>query len=417
MFIEYLITFALAFIVSFSATPIAKKLAFKIGAVDVPRDKRRMHKKPIARLGGTAIFTGFLISVLFAVISIPNIFKASRELVGLIVGILIIEIMGILDDVIQLKARTKLIFQITAALAVVFIGNTRIESITNPFAASGISVLSWYISYPLTILWIVGITNAVNLIDGLDGLAAGVSSISSLSLFFISILRTDVNISIVIYTSIITIALAGATLGFLPFNFNPAKIFMAESGAAFLGFTLSVISIQGTLKSYATISIAIPLLVLGVPLFDTIFAILRRLINRRPIMEADRGHLHHRLIDMGLSHKQSVVMIYTVSAALGLCAIVLADRGVLSAMILLVAVSVFIIGGAKFMSEVGSSNYVSSPIKTADSVNDNNDKSISVDKGISKKDCEISEKNNSEHTDKKEKTEAFTKKIRNAQHP
>ncbi len=428
MFIEYLITFALAFIVSFSATPIAKMLAFKIGAVDVPRDKRRMHKKPIARLGGTAIFTGFLISVLFAVITIPNIFKANRELVGLLTGALIVEIMGILDDVKQIRAKTKLAFQTLAALAVVIIGDTRIETITNPFAPSGISILSPYISYPLTILWIVGITNAVNLIDGLDGLAAGVSSISSLSLFFISILRTDVNISVVIYTSIITIALAGATLGFLPFNFNPAKIFMAESGAAFLGFTLSVISIEGTLKSYATISIAIPLLVLGVPLFDTIFAIFRRLINGRPIMEADRGHLHHRLIDMGLSHKQSVVMIYTVSAALGLCAIVLADRGVLSAMILLVAVSVFIIGGAKFMSEVGSSNYVNTPVKSAGngSSDNSNDESflvdkvkqdnenISVDENIQDKGLEVSEIGNDESMDNNE--EAVIKDVSNAQH-
>ncbi|HHV99164.1 MAG TPA: undecaprenyl/decaprenyl-phosphate alpha-N-acetylglucosaminyl 1-phosphate transferase [Clostridiaceae bacterium] len=417
MYIEYLITFTLAFIVSFSATPIAKKLAFKIGAVDVPRDKRRMHKKPIARLGGTAIFMGFLVSVLFAVISIPNIFKANRELVGLLVGILIIEIMGILDDVKQLRARTKLMFQILAALAVVIIGDTRIESITNPFAPSGISTLSGYISYPLSVLWIVGITNAVNLIDGLDGLAAGVSSISSLSLFFISLLRTDIDINVVIYTSIITIALAGATLGFLPFNFNPAKIFMAESGAAFLGFTLSVISIQGTLKSYATISIAIPLLVLGVPLFDTIFAIFRRLINGRPIMEADRGHLHHRLIDMGLSHKQSVVMIYTVSAALGLCAIVLADRGILSAMILLVAVSVFIIGGAKFMSEVGSSNYVNSPIEAENSDNDIMNKGISVVESIPDKDSEISENSSDEYIDKNEEPEAFSKDIKNVQHP
>jgi len=417
LYIEYLITFTLAFIVSFSATPIAKKLAFKIGAVDVPRDKRRMHKKPIARLGGTAIFMGFLISVLFAVISIPNIFKANRELVGLLVGILIIEIMGILDDVKQLRARTKLMFQILAALAVVIIGNTHIESITNPFAPSGISMLSGYISYPLTVLWIVGITNAVNLIDGLDGLAAGVSSISSLSLFFISLLRTDIDINVVIYTSIITIALAGATLGFLPFNFNPAKIFMAESGAAFLGFTLSVISIQGTLKSYATISIAIPLLVLGVPLFDTIFAIFRRLINGRPIMEADRGHLHHRLIDMGLSHKQSVVMIYTVSAALGLCAIVLADRGILSAMILLVAVSVFIIGGAKFMSEVGSSNYVNSPIESENSDNDIVSKGISVVESIPEKESEITENSNDEYLDETEEPEAFSKDIKNVQHP
>jgi UDP-GlcNAc:undecaprenyl-phosphate GlcNAc-1-phosphate transferase len=156
------------------------------------------------------------------------------------------------------------------------------------------------------------------------------------------------------YTSVITAALAGATLGFLPFNFNPAKIFMGETGSAFLGFTLGVISIQGTLKSYAAISIAIPLLVLGLPLFDTAFAILRRIISGKSPMEADRGHLHHRLIDMGLSQKQSVLVMYVASATLGLCAIVLANKGVLSAIILLMSVSIFVIGGARFMNEIGN---------------------------------------------------------------
>jgi UDP-GlcNAc:undecaprenyl-phosphate/decaprenyl-phosphate GlcNAc-1-phosphate transferase len=154
--------------------------------------------------------------------------------------------------------------------------------------------------------------------------------------------------------AIITAALAGSTMGFLPYNFNPAKIFMGDTGSNFLGFTLGVISIQGTLKAYAAFAIAIPLLVLGLPLFDTAFAIVRRLIQRKPIMEADRGHLHHRLIDMGLSQKQSVVVMYTVSAALGLCAIVLADKGALSAIILVVSVSVFVIGGARYMSELSN---------------------------------------------------------------
>ena len=354
MYIEYFICFLIAFIVAFSATPIAKKIAFKTGAVDIPKDERRMHKKPIARLGGLAIVSGFLISILLTIISIPSVFGISRELIGLLAGIVIIVTMGILDDIKQLNAGTKLAFQLAAAFAVIIISDTRIERITNPFSISGYSDLSVYISYPLTVLWIVGITNAINLIDGLDGLAAGVASISSLSLFFISILRSDVDVSTAIYTAIITAALAGSTLGFLPFNFNPAKIFMAETGSAFLGFTLGVISIQGTLKSYATISIAIPLLVLGLPLFDTTFAVLRRLLHGKSIMEGDRGHLHHRLIDMGLSHKQSVMVMYTASAALGLCAIVLADRGALSAIILLVAVSVFVIGGAKYMSDIGN---------------------------------------------------------------
>ena len=353
---EYLITFSLAFIVSFSSTPIVRKLAFKIGAVDVPKDNRRMHKKPIALMGGAAIIAGFIISMLFNLITTDNLIAPGKEFLGLLAGMAIITVMGLMDDKITLGSKSKLAFQLAAAISVVLISGTRITVVSNPFVSSGITELSEYISYPLTILWIVGITNAINLIDGLDGLAAGVSTISSLSLFFVSMLRVDMDPAIAVYTAVITAALAGSTLGFLPFNFNPAKIFMGETGAAFLGFTLGVISIQGTLKSYAAISIAVPLLVLGLPLFDTLFAIIRRMFTGKPIMQADRGHLHHRLIDMGLSQRQSVVIMYTASGALGLCAIVLADRGVLSAIVLLLAVSVFVVGGARYMNDLGNSH-------------------------------------------------------------
>ncbi len=357
---EYLITFVLAFIVAFSATPIVRNLAFKIGAVDVPKDDRRMHNKPIALMGGAAIITGFIVALAFDLITTSNLVKPGREILGLLVGIFLIMVEGVLDDVFTLKAKLKLLLQLVAAISVVFISGTRIEMITNPFGSNPYIILSPYISYPLTIIWIVGITNAVNLIDGLDGLAAGVSSISSLSLFIVSLLRYDMPAELLVYTAVITAALAGSTLGFLPFNFNPAKIFMGETGSAFLGFTLGVISIQGTLKSYAAISLTIPLLILGLPLFDTSFAIIRRLLSGKPIMQADRGHLHHRLIDMGLSQRQSVVIMYTASAALGLCAIVLADRGAISAMILLLALSIFIIGGSRYMSDFTKKNTSSS---------------------------------------------------------
>lgn len=359
---EYFITIVLAFIVAFSATPIARKVAFKIGAVDVPKDNRRMHKKPIALFGGSAIVCGFVVSILFISLTTSGTWAFSRELLGFLVGILIIATIGVIDDIKHVKAKTKFAFQLAAAIAVVVISDTRILALTNPFSQYGISDLSVYISYPLTIFWIVGITNAINFIDGLDGLAAGVSSISALSLFFVSVLSGTPDP----YISILTAALAGATLGFLPFNFNPAKIFMGETGSAFLGFTLGIISIRGTMKAYAAISIVIPILILGLPLFDTTFAILRRIASGKSIAEADRGHLHHRLIDMGLSQKQSVVVMYIASAALGLCAIVLADKGVLSAIILLIAVSVFVIGGARFMNEI------------SDESSDNTDKSVDV---------------------------------------
>ncbi|MCX7748876.1 MAG: undecaprenyl/decaprenyl-phosphate alpha-N-acetylglucosaminyl 1-phosphate transferase [Clostridia bacterium] len=351
---EYLIAFFVAFIVAFSATPIAKKVAFKIGAVDVPKDNRRMHKKPIARLGGLAIFAGFFISTLFFVLSsildVTRILIFDKQLLGIMIGAIIIVGIGIIDDVKQLGAKIKLLFQIIAAVIVVLTG-TKIGAITNPFSEIGVSSLSDYIAIPLTILWIIGITNAINLIDGLDGLAAGVASISSLSLFFVSVINIA-NDPRNIVIAIITAAVAGSTLGFLPFNFNPAKIFMGDTGATFLGFILGSISAQGMMKSYAAITIAIPLLALGLPVFDTIFAVFRRLLSGKSIMSADRGHLHHRLIDMGLSHKQSVVVMYTASAALGLCAIVLAEKGILSAIMLVIAISVFVIGGARYMSEL-----------------------------------------------------------------
>lgn len=354
LFITFIITGMLAFIVAFSATPIAKKLSLKLGALDVPKDDRRMHKKPIARLGGIAIVSGFVVSMLFNAVSTEEFIPGNESvLLGLFVGILIIVTIGIIDDVKPINAKIKFIFQIISALAVIFISDTRIKTITNPFAQGESTELNIIISYILTILWIVGITNAINLIDGLDGLAAGISSICSISLFFISITRTDISSNVAIFAAIATASLAGSALGFLPFNFNPAKIFMGDTGSTFLGFTLAVVSIQGTVKSYAAISIAIPLLVLGIPLFDTAFAVLRRLIKGKSLMEADRGHLHHRLIDMGLSQKQSVVIMYMASSALGLCAIVLANKGALSAMILLASVSIFIIGGAMYMHEFG----------------------------------------------------------------
>ncbi|TYQ14675.1 UNVERIFIED_CONTAM: UDP-GlcNAc:undecaprenyl-phosphate GlcNAc-1-phosphate transferase [Acetivibrio alkalicellulosi] len=346
---EYIISFALAFIVAFSSTPIVKKIAFKIGAVDVPKDTRRMHNRPIARLGGMAIFSGFIVSLLFGVVS--TFLNASgilptRQLLGLLVGVLIIVVIGIIDDIKQLGAKFKLVFQIVAALSVVLIADTRITTLTNPFAEGGISQLNIVMSYVLTIFWIVGVTNAINLLDGLDGLAAGVSSISYLSLFFISILNGEANDAAIIAI------LAGATLGFLPYNYNPAKIFMGDTGSTFLGFTLAVVAIQGMMKTYAAFSIAIPLLVLGIPLFDTISTIFRRILKKKPIMQADREHLHHRLIDMGLTQKQSVGVMYTASAALGLCAIVLTDKGVLGAIVLIISVSIFVIAGAKYMNEI-----------------------------------------------------------------
>ncbi len=351
---EYFISFILAFIVAFSATPIAKSIAFKLGAVDIPKDNRRMHKQPIARLGGLAIIAGFFISLLFSIIS-SNLFHMGTSInfdlrfVGMVTGSMIIVVMGVIDDIKALSAKLKFPIQVVAAVVIAVTG-TRIEFITNPFSIVGRSELQPWSSYLITIIWIVGITNAINFIDGLDGLAAGVSSIALMSLFFVSVIRPDPDIG----TAVLAAMLAGATLGFLPYNFNPAKIFMGDTGATFLGFILGTISIQGTYKQYTAIAVAVPLLVLALPLFDTAFAILRRIASGKSPMAADRGHLHHRLIDVGLTQKQSVAVIYVASAALGLCAVVLDYKGPISAIILVVAVAIFVIGGSMYMTEMNA---------------------------------------------------------------
>lgn len=326
--------FALAAVVAFASTPLVKVLAHKVGAVDVPRDSRRMHKVPIPRLGGLAIFLGFLFAVLLFVDITP-------QLQGILLGAVVIVILGIVDDIIPLPALLKFVVQIFAALIVVYHG-TEIRMFTNPNVFSEnpyINLGSW--STPITVIWIVAITNAVNLIDGLDGLAVGVSSIAAVSLFIIALIVPEPNIAILMA------ALAGSCIGFMPYNLNPAKIFMGDTGSTFLGFILASVSIQGLFKFYALISFAVPFLILGLPIFDTMFAIGRRLLHGQNPMKADRGHVHHRLIDMGFNQKQSVTILYLMSGLLGLSAVVLTSSGEIKALFMILAILLAIVIGAK----------------------------------------------------------------------
>ena len=249
--------------------------------------------------------------------------------------------MGIIDDIKALDALPKFLIQILAAAIVVIGGELKIEVLTNPFVFSNAAYIVFpeWISVIISILWIVFITNAVNFIDGLDGLAAGVSAIMSVSLVFISTRLGEYSVAVV------GVALMGACFGFLPYNFNPAKIFMGDTGSTFLGFMLACLSIQGVFKSYAIISFAVPLLILGLPLFDALFAMIRRILKGQSPMKADRGHLHHRLIDMGFSQKQTVFILYMISGILGLSAIILAESGTLRAVILLLFVLVLLLVG------------------------------------------------------------------------
>ncbi len=317
-----ILAFVVAFLTAFASTPWARELAEIIGAIDDPKDARKIHKKPIPRLGGIAIFFGFLIAVICFVVLTP-------EIIGIIAGSVIIVIMGAMDDRKPMKASVKLLIQIVAALIVALSG-VRIEIFTNPvlFLENDYLILG-KLSIPLTVIWIVAITNAVNLIDGLDGLAAGVASISSICILVIALMVSESNIAI------LTACIAGACVGFLPYNFNPASIFMGDSGSNFLGFLLACISIEGLFKGYAVISFAVPLLLLALPIFDTSVAILRRIKNKKPVMAPDRGHLHHKLVDMGFSQKQAVLILYTISAVLGLSAIILTGFGALRAIMLL----------------------------------------------------------------------------------
>lgn len=309
----YIIGFIMAFIITLLLTPVSKKLAFKVGAIAVP-NARSMHKEPMPLAGGTAIVLGFAITVLVLAPTMKNFFIGNY--IGLIIGCCLITVVGLLDDIYDLNARIKLFFQLLAALIVVFTGTT-IELVTWPWAPGGVIMLG-SMSKIITVIWIIGLTNAVNLIDGLDGLATGVSSIASLCLMFVSILYKEPMVVL------LTATLAGACMGFLPYNFNPAKIFMGDTGSTFLGFTLAVISVKGFIKSYTALTLVIAILVLGLPIFDTSFAILRRLIKRQPVMKADRGHLHHRLVDKGYSTKRAVLTLYGISGGFGIAGILVA---------------------------------------------------------------------------------------------
>lgn len=322
-----LIAMLVAMTVSFLMTPVVRSFAYKVGAIDVPKDGRRMHKVPVPRLGGLAIFCGFMVSALLFVSMTP-------EMKSVLLGAVVIVVLGVIDDSMDLPAALKFVVQIFAALIPVLHGVT-IQVFSNPNIFSDDLYLDLgRLSAPLTILWIVAVTNSVNLIDGLDGLANGVSAISATTMLVIALLLGETDVSLALA------ALMGACVGFMPYNLNPAKMFMGDTGATFLGYILSVLSIQGLFKYYAVISFVVPFLILGLPIFDTSFAFFRRIAHGQSPMQADRGHIHHRLIDMGLNQKQAVATLYVISAILGLSAVVLTTGGEQRAILLFAALCI-----------------------------------------------------------------------------
>ena len=297
---------------AFFLTPSAGSLALRLGAVDQPGEKRKIHTAATPRLGGAAIAAGFFLSAL--AFTAP-----SSVLTGVLRASLLVALMGAADDCFSLRAPLKLALQLLAAL-LAWRAGARIDVLTLPFAGGRcVSLGAW--GLPLTLLWMLACTNAVNLIDGLDGLAAGVTAIGALSLLLVAAAAGEGEIAVLLA------ALAGGCLGFLPYNRSPARIFMGDTGSQLLGFVLGAASTAGMFKSHAALSFFVPLFALGLPLFDTVFAFSRRALRGKNPLRADRGHIHHRLLDRGLSPRSAVALLDGVSALLGLTAVLLALRG------------------------------------------------------------------------------------------
>lgn len=325
VWVRILLAILVAFTISFAITPVVKMFAQKVGAMDVPGDARRIHNHPIPRMGGLAIFIGFLLSVLLFV-------NITREVRGILLGSIIIVATGAVDDVVSLRAWTKFLIQIFAAVVAVWHGVV-IHVVMNPNVFSGTeAIMLGWLAVPITILWIVGITNSVNLIDGLDGLAVGVSTISCITIVVVALLVSEPNVALILA------ALAGACIGFMPYNLNPAKIFMGDTGSLLLGYVLSTVSVLGLFKFYTLVTFVVPVLALAVPLADTVFAFCRRILHGQSPFHADRGHFHHKLMDLGLNQKQAVAVLYAVSAILGLAAVVLTTNGTLRILLLILAI-------------------------------------------------------------------------------
>ena len=342
------IAFTIAFLTAFMITPYTIKFAKKIGAVDSPKDARRINKITMSRLGGLAVISGFVVSVIYllTVLSIEKKidlqeFNYHKKLIGFAVGGVIICSTCFYDDVKGAPAMVKLLAQIIAAGVVVYSGII-IENVTIPFMGNVGSEIFYKV---LTLCWIVGITNAINLIDGLDGLSTGIPLISCISLLIIFSLNDSPLLSIILIT-----ALAGALVGFLPYNFNPAKTFIGDTGSNFLGYCLSIISIIGIAKTYTAIVIVAPIIVLALPIFDTLFAIVRRMVkghSLKAIVQPDANHLHHKMLKAGFTQKQSVLILYGITAILGIFVIIWMDSGIWKALSFAIMVIIIVLVGYK----------------------------------------------------------------------
>jgi len=305
--LKYIEVGVIAFIVSYILTPYIARVGKKQNMMDMP-GHRKIHEEAIPNLGGIVIFFGFLLSLLFVV-------QIEGQVKALLIGGVIILLLGVVDDIVDLSPKYKFIIQMVPALIVIIYNSDLINS----FIANQLKIfdLLGYLLYPILIFWIVGVTNSINIIDGLDGLACGVSIISLIT-FFILGLRQNFEI-----LNLISIALAGSMLAFLRFNFYPAKIFLGDSGSTFAGFMLASVGALWVLNSGNAFFIFIPIVILALPVFDTLFAIWRRYRGHHPIFQADKGHLHHRLLVRGIAHKNVVFILWGISAICSVIALII----------------------------------------------------------------------------------------------
>jgi UDP-GlcNAc:undecaprenyl-phosphate/decaprenyl-phosphate GlcNAc-1-phosphate transferase len=323
MSILFIVACLATFLLTYIATPLVKKFAIKIGAVDKPNE-RKVHEKIMPRMGGVAIYLS--ISIVYLLVVQFTDLVGSNLGYAILIGGFIIVLTGVFDDLIELSPNFKLLGQLLGSVVAILFG-LQMEFITNPFTSESIYI-GW-IGIPLTIFWILAITNAMNLIDGLDGLASGVACIASFALFLISLSLGNY------MAALILLMVCGSLVAFLFYNFYPAKIFMGDSGSLFLGYLLAIVSLS-ELKQVTFVTLIVPILILGVPISDTIYAMIRRKLNNQPISCPDKNHLHHRLLKLGLTHKQTVLTIYLISFIFSLLAILLSKVAVWVSFIILV---------------------------------------------------------------------------------
>ncbi|MEW6540430.1 MAG: MraY family glycosyltransferase [Bacillota bacterium] len=333
----------LAAVLSLFVTPLVIRMARRLGAVDEP-NHRKIHQRPMPRLGGLAVYLVFTAVVLLTQ-------PLTTPLLGLLTGATIIVLLGVWDDIRGASPRLKLAVQFLAALALIPFG-FHVEFLTNPLG--GIIYLGWW-GIPLTVFWVVAVTNALNLIDGLDGLAAGTALIASFTLAVVAAVAGNMAVVAV------TLILAGALLGFLRYNFHPARVFLGDTGSMFLGFTLATLAIMGLTKGATALSVIIPVVILGIPLTDTAFAVLRRYRNGSPIFYPDKGHLHHRLLGAGLTHRGAVLSMYGVNVVLGGSAVLLTILSTEQAVLMLFILAVLLLTAANRVGMFGSAAGEPSP--------------------------------------------------------